>query len=414
MPSFERTPVFAVAAMLLAAGCGGGGSGGGSAPTAPVTATPSTGQNQTANLVLVIPLPATASSTKRHPQYVSTNSTQVVVAVNTVNGSAPPSWVATPVATNLIIGGNCTVGSGTETCTVPVAAPPGTVNYTFTAESNTNTPLATLTTTETVAKNTSNSFNVTLLGIPYIVNVSGTSLAANAPPGGNSEVLTVNVLDPSAALIVSPGNYNTPVTLTDNDATGVTSLSVNSGAGANAVVVNSPADVVTLNYNGQAVNAFTISATGTGLAAGQGGTIGASALDVTFTGTVLDDSAHGGLNTDPNWGQDTLFFSQASGTLPIGAVELGWTNAPYTQNFDVQLSGGCAGIASITGGPATSFTVTALGSAGICSGRFTEHGTGYPLTNHPNNTSGSPTHNGTFWVSVTTSSFGVNSKLRHN
>jgi hypothetical protein len=231
------------------------------------------------------------------------------------------------------------------------------------------------------------------------------------PPGG-AETLTVKVLDASAALIIGAGNYNTPVTLTDNDATGVTSLSVNNGVGAPMVVVNGPSDVVTLNYNGQSVIAVTITASGTGVQAGGGGTIGAAALDVTYSGTTLDDVAHGGLNTDPNWGQDTLFFAQASGSQIIGPAELGWTN--HSGTFDVLLSAGCVGVASITGGPATSFTVSALGSPGICSGRFTEHGTGYPLTNHPNNTNGSPTHDGTFWISVTSSSVGVTGRVRQN
>jgi hypothetical protein len=409
-----KSRAFAVAALLVAAGCGGGGSGAPQTPAvAQPTSTPSSLQ-QTAKLVLTIPLGAKPSSTKRNPQYVSTNSTQITVAVNTVNGAPPPSWVRASTVTNLVIGSNCTVSGGTETCTIPVAAPPGTVNYTFTVSDNSNNPLATFTGDESITQGQTNPLSVKLKGIPWVVNVSGAALAANTVPPGNAETLTVNVLDASGALIVSPGNYNTTVTLTDNDASGVTSLSVNGSAGAATVVVNAPSDVVTLNYNGQAVNAFTVTATGTGVQPGGGGTVGASALDVTFTGTTLDDTAHGGLNTDPNWGQDTVFFAQASGLQVIGPAELGWTNAPYGKNYDVQLSGGCAGVASITGGPATSFTVTALGSAGICSGRFTEHGTGYPLTNHPNNASGSATHDGTFWISVTSSSVGVTGRVRHN
>jgi len=406
-----KSRAFALAALFIVAGCGGGG--GGSTPTAPTTQNPGNGQTVPASFVVRFPLGALPSSTKRQPQYVSTNAVKIVVAVNTVNGGAPPSWVAASTTTNLVIGTNCTVGAGTETCTIPVAAPPGTVNYTFTVEDNSSNPLSTFTGDETIVQGSSNTFNVTLLGIPYIVNVSGTALAANAPPSGNSEVLTVNVLDHSAALIVSPGAYNTPVTLTDNDATGVTSLKVNGGTASSSVVVNSPSDVVTLVYNGQAVNQFNITATGTGVQPGGGGTIGASVNDVTFTGTTIDDAAHGGLNTDSNWGQDTLFFSQASGTQGVSMAELGWTNAPYSHSFNITLSGGCASVATVTAGPATSFTVTATG-VGVCSGRVTEPGTGYPLTNHPNNASGSVTHDGTFWISVTTSSFGVNSKLRHN
>jgi hypothetical protein len=417
-----KSRAFAVAALLVAAGCGGGGSG---APQTPAVAQPSSSPSsvqQTAKLVLSFPVGAKPSSTKRNPQYVSTNSVKVTVLVNSVNGvlhtdPSFPSWVPYSTTTNLVIGANCTVASGTESCTIPVAAPPGTVNYTFTVGDNAtpSNDLATYTGNLAITQGSANAtLSVTLNGIPWVVNVSGAALAANSAPSGNAETLTVKVLDPSGALIVSPGNYSTPITLKDSDATGVTSLSVNGGLGASTAVVNSPSDVVTLNYNGQALNQFNITATGTGVQPGGGGTIGAAVQDVTFTGTTLDDAMHGGLNSDPNWGQDTVFFAQASGLQVIGPVELGFTNAPYSQNFDVTLSGGCAAIASITSGPATSFTVTALGSPGVCSGRFTEHGTGYPLTNHPNNVAGSPTHDGTFWISVTTATVGVTGRVRHN
>jgi hypothetical protein len=188
----------------------------------------------------------------------------------------------------------------------------------------------------------------------------------------------------------------------------VTSLSINGGAFASTAVVNSPNDVVTIAYDGQAVNPVAIDASASGVPSASAGTLGTFVYNISLSGTTSDDVAHGGQNTDPNWGQQTLFFAQASGTQDVSADELGWTTAPYGLAFDLVLSAGCSGIASASAGPATTYTITALGNPGVCSARFEEHGTGYPITTHPAPVSGNTTVDGTFWISVTTSSFGVN------
>ncbi|HEY8322008.1 MAG TPA: hypothetical protein VIG46_09505 [Candidatus Baltobacteraceae bacterium] len=396
---------FAFLAVVGLVACSGGSTapvpGGG--PTSMPAPQP-TGANAT--LTIAIPLPAAPGSSDRHPAYVSPSTTTLRVQVNTVNGVAPPAWVPADISTPLVVGGNCSVSGGTKTCTVPVAAPAGVVNYTFTAGDGTNA-LSRLTTDETMVQGTVNAVSVTLRGIVKTVAVSGATLVANAPPSGNSEILSVSASDADGNTIVSPGNYDSPIGLTLGDATASTALTVNGGGPGTTAVVNAPSDVVRLSYAGRATNPFAIAASGSVITGG--GTIATSVDDVTFAGTTLDDAAHGGLNTDPNWGMQTLFFTQASGTQGFTAAELGWTNAPYNQLFDVALSSGadsCSGIASISAGPATGFTVTALG-AGICSGQVTEHGTGYPLTGHPVPTPGQPTQDGHFWISVTTSSFGV-------
>lgn len=402
-----RSFAFLAVAGLVACSGGSGGStppvpGGG--PTATPVPQPT---GATASLTIAIPLPAAPGSSERRPAYVSPSTTTLRVQVNTVNGAAPPAWVPADVSTPLTVGVNCTIAGGTKTCTIPVAAPPGVVNYTFTAGDGTNA-LSRLTTDETMVQGAVNTVSVTLRGIVKTVVVGGATLAANAPPSGNSEILTVTASDADGNTIVAPGNYDSPVGLTLGDATASTALTVNGGGPGTTALVNAPSDVVRLNYAGRATNPFAIAAGGTGITGG--GTIATTVNDVTFAGTTLDDAAHGGLNTDPNWGQQTLFFTQASGTQSFTAAELGWTNAPYNQLFDVALSSGansCSGVASISAGPATGFTVTAIG-VGICSGRVTEHGTGYPLTGHPASTSGQPTKDGHFWISVTTSSFGVN------
>jgi hypothetical protein len=412
---------FVACAALLAA-CGGGG-GASSSPAAAPTAFPTSAPQaiQRATLVITFPVAQHSSSNRKSPQYISPSTTQMEVKVNTINGVAAPSGAPFDTTTTLTVGTNCTVSAGTETCTLSVIAPPGSVNYTFNDSDGTHT-LATATATFTNTVGTNNSLSVTLQGIVSTVTVSGAALAANSTSYATTgEVLTVNAMDADGNNIVNgstSANYANPVTLTDNDATGQTQLSVNGGTAASSVITTNPSDAVKLTYTGKAINNFTITASGTGISGSS--IISVSVNDVTLTGTTNDDAAHGGLSTDPNWGQQTLFFTQPSGTQNVTAAELGWSNAPYNQQFDLvpgngtgNTCGTLGGIATFSASPATTFTITAHGT-GICSVRLEEHGTGYPLTNHTANTSGSPTHDGTFWISVTTADITVNGRRHKN
>ena len=409
---------FAAAAALLAA-CGGGG-GGSSSPAAPTGLPTSAPQAlHRATMTISFPVGHHSSSNRKSPQYISPSTTEMVVVVNTVNGGTPPGGAPISETTALTVGANCTISGGTETCTLSVIAPPGSVNYTFNATDGTST-LSTLTTTIVNTVGTDNLSSVTLQGIVAgTVSVSGAALTANTPVTAG-ETLVVTAYDADGNQIVNgttSANYEHPITLTDNDATGQTKLSVDGHPASSSVITSNPSDVVTLTYTGQATNAFTITASGTGISGS--GTISANVDDITFTGPTNDDAAHGGLTTDPNYGQQTLFFTQPSGTQNVTGAELGWTDAPFSQQFDLVPGNGTGntcgtggGIATFSAGPATTFTITAHG-VGICSVRLEEHGTGYPITDHTANTSGSPTHDGTFWISVTSSDVTVNAKHRN-
>jgi hypothetical protein len=409
---------FVASAALLAACGGGAGSSSSAAPTALPTSAPQAIHR--ANLVITFPVGHHTSANRKSPQYISPSTTEMVVVINTVNGGLPPGGAAISETTALTVGTNCTVSGGTETCTLSVIAPPGSVNYTFNATDGTNV-LSTLTTTIVNTVGTNNLPSITLQGIVAgTVSVSGAALTANTPVTAG-ETLTVVAYDADGNQIVNgstSANYANPITLTDNDATGQTKLSVDGHPASSSVITSNPSDVVTLTYTGQAANAFTITASGTGFSGG--GTISVNVNDITFTGTTNDDAAHGGLSTDPNWGQQTVFFTATSGTQNVTAAELGWTNAPYNQQFDLVPGNGTGntcgtggGIATFSASPATTFTITAHG-VGICSVRLEEPGTGYPLTNHTANTSGNPTHDGTFWISVTSADVTVTGTRHHN
>ncbi len=408
-----KTRFLALATALALTACGGGGTVpyGSSTPTPHPTTGP-VSQPQYAKMSLtwkVAPAGTTVTApTGNRPQYVSPNATQVEVKVNSVNGGAAPSWVTADATTQLVFSGanaNCSVSSGTATCNIQVAAPPGNVNYTFSVLDSSNDVLATFTANFTITQGSNNPLAVTLGGVVQSVTVTGPALAANTSQ--TAAAVTVAAFDASGAEIVGSADYNNPITLTLNDAAGQTKLHLNGGSAATSVTVTSPGDAVTLDYTGQAVNNPTITASGTGISGG--GTLTSTVSDVAFSGTTDDTAAHGGVAGDSNWGQQTLFFSQASGSQVVTGSEAGFTNAPYSQQFDLQLDPGCSGIATASASPATAFTITATG-VGVCKARLKEHGTGYPITQHTANTAGSETHDGTFWISVTSATITVNSK----
>lgn len=410
-----KTRLFALAGIAILAACGGGGGTGTPAgpPVSQASATPAPKPTQNPNgqyaKFTITFAVGNASHGRVHPYYVSPNSTQVEVKVNSVNGGTPPNWVNPDVTTALDFTagtGNCTVSAGTATCSISVAAPPGTVNYTIQTLDGSNNVLDTGTQDETIAQGQANSISMTLHGIVKTVTISLPALTANTSQSAAG--ITVGALDASGAQITGSASFENPITLTDDDAAGQTLLSVNGGTAASAVTMNAPGDAITLSYAGQAVNPITVTASGTGITGS--GSVTPSVFDITFTGTSLDAAGNGGTSTDRNWGQQTLFFGSASGSQNISAAEVGFTNAPYSQQFDITLDSSCASgnIASASASPATTFTITALGTAGICSGRITEHGTGYPITTHPSASSGSATHDGTFWISVTSGSFTIN------
>jgi hypothetical protein len=418
-----------VATAALLAGCGGGGGSSSLAP--PQQQGSSTAQYPTSKLVISFAAGTSSSSNVRAPKYVSPSTTQLRVTVNTINGTAAPSGAPFDTTTALSTTGgspNCTISGGTETCTISVITPPGSVNYTFSAEDATPVVLATLTKTLSNTAGNGNLLPVTLQGVVSIVEITAASLHADDTSHATTgEPVTVTAFDHDLNQIVdgtTPANYANPIKLTDNDPTAATKLVVNGGTPSSTVVVTKPSDVVTLVYSGLAVNPVSITPSDTaaspfnpidgGLYAN---TVASVVDDITLTGTLDDTTAHNpnASPSDPNYGQQTLFFAQASGSQTIGAAELGYTDAPFGRQFVVDMGNGTGGTCGTGGGvvtvtnpntPATTFTVNATGT-GICKMRIKETGAGYPLTNHAANTSGSETHDGTFWVSVTSANVNV-------
>jgi hypothetical protein len=444
--------VFAVVLACAVAGCAGGGGTSGSnpigvptaAPTATASTSPSTSPSkspavQTVNLRIVIPRPAKATSSRLHPQYVSSFSSSITVVINTVNGVAPPAYVTASTTTALVTSGptpNCTLSGGTEICSVPVEAPPGTVNYTFTVTDGTNA-LSTLTSNETIAQGQVNGLTIVLEGIVHTVSLSVPTLNSQTTAGSYPEAVAVEAFDADGGLIVDPGAYANPFTLTDPETatSSATNLSDDGGSAGAAITISTPDDTVSLGYRGIAINSFAIAAGGSIPGGGTVACVTATACDVTagtpnditFAGTQLDVAANGGLVTDPNYGRQTVYFSQASGSAQISATEAGFTDPSFGGQFEVALDpmtcgSGASAVARVGpgGAPATTFTITAQ-NPGICLAKLSEFnwlgqssGAGYPLTDpgHTPNATGLPTHDGAFYISVTSTGFGIDAGRR--
>ena len=369
-----------ILSLLLLAGCAGAG---GSSP-APVQAPPTSSPLAAGGAgaaTLTFDVPRRSSSARRAPQYVSPNSAFLVVTVKTVNGQ-PPTAAQVPPALNpqqfalsTAPGGNCTTSPNGESCTVTIPAPTGQVTYQFDLLDASKNKLATNTLTFTIAAGSAPNLQAVLNGIVSTVTVSAPTLTAGTSFSGP---ITVQAFDASGALIVGAAPYANPFTLTDNDATGATSLT--DATTGSAVTVGSPNDVVILNFDGEDIDPFTFT-TGVPAAPPQtAGTVQVVHSPVTFPGTPNDTNS----STDPNFHQPTVTFTSTPSTKQFTAAQVGWSDQG-THGFTVALDPvtcGSGASAVVTVAPAAgtnnrTFNATSQ-HAGLCKGTVTGGPPGHP------------------------------------
>ncbi len=360
-----------IAALCLAA-CSGGG--GGTTPSTVISVPPTipAASHATMSLSFAVPSASSSSIAKKKPAYVSTQSTQAVVTILTVDGNAPGSSVSpNPLTVPFVTSGagqNCTVSGSTETCTFDVLAPAGSVAYQLNVEDTAGDVLSTGTQTFTITAGSANTLSMTLDAVPAAVTITGPTLTADTSSVG---ALTIAVADPAGGSIpASPAQtFTTPITITDNDTSGATALLLNatSGVGSSSVQMTSSADVVNVIYSGRAPLPFTLTASGTGVSGSLQYSVASSNLvykPIVLSGTTVCDTSHGCSSGDANYNQPTVFINSAGGMAAFGASELGWSD--FGQNFTVTLdSATCSGVATLTGSPGTSFTATGV-AAGVC------------------------------------------------
>jgi len=233
---------------LAACGGGGGGStptpstlGGGTAPTA----SPAPAGSGTLSFSIAIPSSTGPAASSRTPKYVSPSTASVSV---TLAGQTTPLATANLGAT----APGCTVVPNGVSCTVTVNAPAGSNTFVITTYNGTNGTGQQLSTARVAATVTPNAITPVPLTLNGVVATTAVILGATTVPVGTpaSIAVTVNAYDQNGNLIVGPGSFSSPITLTLTDASGATSLST--------TTVTAPGTSVTLNYNGNSMTSATI------------------------------------------------------------------------------------------------------------------------------------------------------------
>jgi hypothetical protein len=352
-------------AAILVAGCSGGGGGGApGTPAALLTAAPgpaSTAFKQSVQAIVSFPR-GTPPGAKR--DYVSPNSTSISVTLETVNGGPVPPGTPSQVIANLAFSGagqNCTVSDGLATCTITIPAPPGNViyriaTYAVVTPAPTTTPVGATPTPVgspiiptildeaeegiAIKQGVTNTVSVTLEGIVKFATVTAESPLL--PGQASTSVLKLTAMDASGAVITGTKPFVGPFTLQDADKYGPNNTSLykystfladNGGTPAKIIQIFAPTDVITLSDGGISQPQFFIKAAGPGQL-GSGAVTGSSTITpelapIVLPGIPLDDAAHGGLPTDPNYNQPTLFLQVGAAPYTITPSEVGFTNAPY-------------------------------------------------------------------------------------
>ena len=264
---FASVPLVALAAVVA---CGGGGGGGQSN-------LPGAAKQSQAVFTVTVPSATGTSSTQRAPKFVSPNTQSITIALTSATAATTTAAAAGSTTANLTpTSPNCTPAAGATplTCTIGLYAPAGNDTFTLTMYQGLNgsgNVLSTATVSAQISATQTTAVPVTLSGIIANVAVTVTN-GNNLIPGGFATTLPVIVTakDASGAAIVGPGNYTTPITLTNADTSGVTALSTTS--------VTAPTTPVTLTYaptdanggvlaiTGLPIGATTISAAVAGLA----------------------------------------------------------------------------------------------------------------------------------------------------
>lgn len=245
--------VIALAVAAAIGGCGGG-SGGGVTPVAPhpvATQTPSGGS---VNAQFSITIPAASMSTQaRKPQYISTATRSVTIALQ--GGSKLGTF---DISQGSVL---CkSAADGSRTCVAGISAPAGSDTFavsTYDQPNGTGNLLASGSIAQAISATSVSSIKVDLTGVTASIKITlvGSLVADSAPA---SFPVIVQALDASGNTII--GTYDRTITLTDADPTGHTSLSATS--------VTASGSNVSLNYDGtHMTTTATVSAVAPGIAA---------------------------------------------------------------------------------------------------------------------------------------------------
>jgi hypothetical protein len=213
---------------------------------------------RTSTLTIRIRIPKTRHHRGKAPRYISAATQGMTMAF-----SGPSTFTQ---VINLTPSDPRCSGSPLE-CTIQVSLKPG--KYTATIDTYDQAPVdgaipvgANLLSTAhdvafTVAAGVANRIGLTLDGVPASITVGGFP-TASAGTGFLNKSFSVTVMDADSYVIV--GTYSTPITLTDSDTSGATTIATAGNDDPPADELLSSSDSPTISYTGAAINPVTISA----------------------------------------------------------------------------------------------------------------------------------------------------------
>ncbi len=268
----------------------------------------------------------TSSASTRRPQYVTNAITSVTITLTSVNGSkyVPPSGTAASTTSSITI--------STCPCTISgPAAPAGSDVFVLTAYDGSGNVVSTASPTLTIAAGQLNNEAITLNGVPASLRVAPPAAAAGTA-FSTPQLISVTALDADGGTIM--GAYANPITLSDADTSGATTLATSGTDSPAAGQLLSSSDVATLAYTGLAMLPTTIGAAASGTTAASGSF--APTLQPILTNASGTPAA-----------LTVGFFGTQSVTLTPS--EAGWTNAPYNKTLTVTPAAGCSTVATLSG-----------------------------------------------------------------
>jgi hypothetical protein len=264
--------IFAVilAAALLSACAGGTGSG---VPTASnVNASPT----QMSTVTFTLTIPPQSAAAERRAAYVSWSTVSAIVSLTAQNGNpvSPAQLYALdvqnvnvchPVITSVARLPRAQRGQLAQAgCHITIPAPVGTDTFTvstYDAHQTSSTPttatgnmLSTGTVSTVVVLNAANSVSLTTNGVVAAVNL----ILAHSTIAESASTLIGLVVQPRDAdnnTIIGPGNFQTPIVLTDSDTSGATSLTPRT-----TLTNYGDCNGISVQYNGSALTSATFTA----------------------------------------------------------------------------------------------------------------------------------------------------------
>ncbi len=341
MTNITRTIAASIGLAFAVAACSGSSN---VAPNVAASTNPAAAGSGNAIFIVKIPNATVAASGSKRPAYLTPQVKGIDFSVYASDGSVPNNrgevfYALSPQATY------CTTSPAALTCTLSVQAYPGDDWFAVTTydQNNPTTPssggsshiISTGGVEAIISPNASNTVSITTSGVVSKVLIA---LTDPVPPAGTALTQNVHVVGLDADNNVIVGNYDQPLSLTDGDTSGVTSLSTGSVANASAVP--------TLTYTG--------------------GTIPSGSASITATTTSPSDSQNRGpFHSNVLLIPGSIAYYSTPGFLTFGSVSGGAQSLTVNGTSTTYAStSGCVGTVSISGSAPT-YTITPL-AAGSC------------------------------------------------